>query len=1072
VRRDGLPYTAIVGTRNAFIVAVVQAVLSLVLPLEVRAEVVKDRGITLRAYALERAPDRLPTIAPGQTPNLDLLLPALDLRSPSALAELSAPFVATATGWIEVAEDASFRFRLRSDDGARLFIDDRLVIDHDGRHGATAKESAAIPLLRGARSIRIDWFDAGGQRALVVEWKREGESAYRVLDESVLRAEPDLARVTSPGPKRIADAGRAGDGRPVDGSHPALAIESAAPGGFLAKVGALATLADGRVLVGTFDPLQRDEERLPDIDAKKPDAIWSIAPDASGTLVATPVIEGIYEPCGIAVVGRDIYVSHRLAITRFRDEDGDGRYESRHDVASGWEGWNYHQFTFGPVHVPASDGAGQGFLYAALSTAMAPPAWEGMGTNAAPNGVGRGGIIEVDLDAEDWRIIAGGCRTPDGVGVGPEGTLLVTENQGTWFPASGLTVVEPGAFYGHFNNDAFVPKLAERFPKGGAASVFCDRLTTPPTVWFPQNECGNSPTQPLLVPAIAEAGAWAGQVLVGDVTQGGLHRVRLERVAGRWQGVVFRCSQGFACGVHRLAWAPDGSLLVGGIGAGGNWNWKGTQQGLERARWTGRDAFEIADMRLLRDGFEVRFTRPIDRAWLAAPTNYLLRSWRYEPTAAYGGPKIDERPIRVVEAIPSADGQSVTIRCEGLTEGTCVHLRVDPVAASGERIWSTDAWYTLHRLPQVTAGPVDDGHAGMGAPQPANAMALVGRSADVHLVTRDDPRVSRSDGRSQRDLLALTGVLVLDEASGDRLTKSVHDGFRLHAEWRSADGRAAFRVDDRSAMVIDSFAGADGWHALDAWIEPAADGSSLVRFVVDGGETQTRRINRSGSPGPLTLVGRSTATEFRRVWIAPNGSADAAQGRWGPWSTLTDEESIGHFVLRGGRAAFDGGEDEIVGTSVPNTPNTFLTTKRTYGDFELIVDVLQHPELNSGIQIRSAVAGGFDRREGHLVGLQVELDPSPRGYSAGIYDEARRGWLAPLTDAPYARAAFRRGAWNRIRILAEGPLVRTWINGIPAATLIDAMDREGHIGLQVHGVGDREEPMTVRWRNLRIRERR
>ncbi len=1036
----------------------------------------KERGITLRAYALERAPDRLPTLEPGQTPNVDVLLSALSLRSPDALRELPAPFVARAEGLIDLADDARVMFRLRSDDGARLFIDDRLVIDHDGRHGATAKESAAIPLLRGLRSIRIDWFDAGGQRALVVEWKREGDASYSVLDERTLRAEPDLARVTSPGPKRIADGGRAGDGRPVDGLHPALAVESIAPPDLLAKVGALAALPDGRILVGTFDPLQRDEERLPDIDAKEPDAIWAITRDASGAPRATRVIEDVHEPCGIVAVGDDVYVSHRLAITRFRDLDGDGRYESRHDVASGWEGWNYHQFTFGLVHVPAGERAGEaggkGFLYAALSTAMAPPAWEGMGTNAAPNGVGRGGIIEVDLDAEDWRIIAGGCRTPDGIGIGPEGTIVVTENQGTWFPASALTVVEPGAFFGHFNNDQFVPKLAERFPHGGAASVLCDRLPTPPTVWFPQNECGNSPTQPLLVPSAPHTGAWAGQMLVGDVTQGGLHRVRLERVAGRWQGVVFRGSQGFACGVHRLAWTPDGELVVGGIGAGGNWNWKGTQQGLEGARWTGQDAFEIADMRVTHDGFELRFTRAIDRAWLADPANFLLRSWRYEPTAAYGGPKIDERPVRVLEAIPSEDGMSATIRCEGLVEGTCVHLRVDPVSTRGERIWSTDAWYTLHRLSSDAADP-EEGHAGMGAPQPANAMALVGRSADVHLVTREDPRVSRSDARSQRELRELPGTLALDATTGDRLTKTVHDGMRLHAEWRSEDGRVAFRVDDRVEFAVEARGApaADGWHVLDAWIAPAVDGASEVRFILDGGAVETRRIERSAKPGPLVMLARGVRTEFRRVWLAPIEPAAQQAPAWGPWQTLTDDASAGAFVPRGGKAAFDGGENEIVGTSVADSPNTFLTTTRTYRDFELLVDVLQHPELNSGIQIRSAVAGGFDRRDGHLVGLQVELDPSPRGYTAGIYDEARRGWLAPLTDAPYARVAYRRGDWNRIRILAEGSLVRTWINGIPAATLVDAMDLEGHIGLQVHGVGKRQDPLQVRWRNLRVRER-
>jgi sugar lactone lactonase YvrE len=100
----------------------------------------------------------------------------------------------------------------------------------------------------------------------------------------------------------------------------------------------------------------------------------------------------------------------------------------------------------------------------------------------------------------------------------------------------------------------------------------------------------------------------------------------------------------------------------------------------------------------------------------------------------------------------------------------------------------------------------------------------------------------------------------------------------------------------------------------------------------------------------------------------------------------------------------------------------------------------------------------------------VEIDPSDRGWSGGIYDEGRRGWLQPLSLNTAARYAFRQGNWNQLRILAVGNSIKTWINGVPAADLTDSMTGEGFIGLQVHGVGPRQDPLRVRWRNIRIKE--
>lgn len=175
-------------------------------------------------------------------------------------------------------------------------------------------------------------------------------------------------------------------------------------------------------------------------------------------------------------------------------------------------------------------------------------------------------------------------------------------------------------------------------------------------------------------------------------------------------------------------------------------------------------------------------------------------------------------------------------------------------------------------------------------------------------------------------------------------------------------------------------------------------------------------------------------------------------------------------MVRGGRAGFEVRAGELVGTSTPRLPNSFYTTRKTYADFELIYEARVDPRLNSGVQVRSELIGGADNRNGGLRGYQVELDPGDRSYTAGIYDEQRRGWLHPLHAAPYARRAFRPGEWNEIRVVATGPIIRTWINGVPAAEVFDAAAAGGHIGFQVHGVGEVADPLVVRFRNARIRE--
>ena len=107
-----------------------------------------------------------------------------------------------------------------------------------------------------------------------------------------------------------------------------------------------------------------------------------------------------------------------------------------------------------------------------------------------------------------------------------------------------------------------------------------------------------------------------------------------------------------------------------------------------------------------------------------------------------------------------------------------------------------------------------------------------------------------------------------------------------------------------------------------------------------------------------------------------------------------------------------------------------------------------------------------------VYGYQVEIDPSDRAYTGGIYDEARRGWLNDLSQNEPARKAFKQNEWNKFRIVCRGDSIKTWLNGVPAADLKDSQTPRGLIALQVHGVGKDQNKVgkQVRWRNIRIKE--
>jgi hypothetical protein len=187
----------------------------------------------------------------------------------------------------------------------------------------------------------------------------------------------------------------------------------------------------------------------------------------------------------------------------------------------------------------------------------------------------------------------------------------------------------------------------------------------------------------------------------------------------------------------------------------------------------------------------------------------------------------------------------------------------------------------------------------------------------------------------------------------------------------------------------------------------------------------------------------------------------------GPEPLFNGKDLTGWSVVNG-KAPYTVVDGVIVGTTVADSPNSFLATDRTYKDFILELDVKQDVgPSNSGVQFRGQRRP--DYRDGRVFGYQCEIDPSERAWTGGLYDEARRDWLYQGNLNPAGQKAYKFGDWNRVRIEAIGPSLRTFVNDIPVAYVIDDVDAEGFIALQVHAIGKPDEAgRKVMFRDIRI----
>ncbi|MCA9202846.1 MAG: DUF1080 domain-containing protein [Planctomycetales bacterium] len=217
------------------------------------------------------------------------------------------------------------------------------------------------------------------------------------------------------------------------------------------------------------------------------------------------------------------------------------------------------------------------------------------------------------------------------------------------------------------------------------------------------------------------------------------------------------------------------------------------------------------------------------------------------------------------------------------------------------------------------------------------------------------------------------------------------------------------------------------------------------------------------------IVRKLTLAAFVCVSLIASGSVVAADNDG--WVDLFNGKTLDGWTQKNGTATYRVEDGAVVGKTNEGSPNSFLCTDKDYGDFELTFEVKVDDALNSGVQIRSASIQ--EKNNGRVHGPQVEI--ATNGTAGFIYGEALgTGWLS--SDEARAdktkQAAFKNGEWNKYRVLAKGNPIKTWVNDVPVADLVDEKSgmSSGFIGLQVHGIGRGTGPYEVRWRNIKLRE--
>jgi cytochrome c len=594
------------------------------------------------------------------------IAPAIHIE-PQDFKNLEANFSMTVTGYLKIPKTNNYTFRVYSDDGSILWIDESEVINHDGLHGGDPKDGE-LSLKEGLHPFKLRYFQGRGGKGVSLQWRSFDDGEFTVIRAPDLLHRKDEQTQVAGKTLPMANIKRIpGDAFALQGVHPSYDLTQARPADFAPKVGGMDFLPDGRLVISTWDEVG-GVYILDNVEKGNPNQIR-----------VKQIATGLAEPLGLKVVDGRIYVLQKQELTELIDRNGDEIIDEYRTLSNQWKvSSNFHEFAFGLAYK-------DGFFYGALATAILPG-----GASAKPQIPDRGKIFKISKKDGAMEFVAQGLRTPNTVGIGIDNEIFVNDNQGDWLPSCKLLHVKQGAFFGSYSVDS-----------AGTAKLPIQQ----PVVWLPQDEIGNSASQMTFI----NDGLYKGQMIHGEVTNGGLKRVFVEKVNGDYQGCAFHFSQGFEAGINRLVWGPDGALYVGGIGSTGNWGHDGDKWfGLQRFKYNGKPAFEPLAIRAKTNGFELELTEPLREGdgWNA--NDYEIKRWWYKPTKDYGGPKMEETELKPLSINVSADRKKVFFELDAkdLKERHVfyVHIKTPFISQYGNELWITEGYYTMNNLPQNLAG--------------------------------------------------------------------------------------------------------------------------------------------------------------------------------------------------------------------------------------------------------------------------------------------------------------------------------------------------------------------------------
>lgn len=449
------------------------------------------------------------------------------------------------------------------------------------------------------------------------------------------------------------------------------------PAGEVLEAGAIEVLPDGKVALGT----RRGEVWLID------NAYDENPANAKFTRYA----HGLHEVLGMGVRDGWLYLTQRPDISRIKDTTGKGKADLFEVVADDWEiNGDYHEYALGSRF----DSKGNIWITLCLTGSFnSSSKFRGWAMKLTPEGK----MIPV----------ASGVRSPGGVGFNAEGDVFYTDNQGPWNGTCSLKQVVEGGFCGHpdsfkwYNDPAakYLGKAPEAPKSGSRIHVEAKRIPqfVPPAILFPYGKMGQSASGIDCDTTGGKFGPFTGQLFVGDQTHSTIMRVFLEKAKnGRYQGACFPFRQGFGSGIVPVRFGKDGSLFAGGTNRG--WGSRGPKPfSFERLVWTGKVPFEIHEMRLQPDGFELTFTKPVDPETAGKVESYSLKTFTYIFQAAYGSPEVDPTTPKITKVTVGADGKSVRLVVDGLQEGHVHDLTATGVRSTeGQPLLHPQAYYTLN----------------------------------------------------------------------------------------------------------------------------------------------------------------------------------------------------------------------------------------------------------------------------------------------------------------------------------------------------------------------------------------